>query len=529
MPVQCSSTAVLSPSGLITITMQNTAIPVIQVDMQPQGRHEGTPVAHLRRLRILLLKPYQPIPAAIQSPPLGLLYLTASIRERFGHHVDIRVIDMKVEQILAEDIVPILREFQPDVVGLSALNFESRAGHDVARHVKQFNPAIITAFGGPYALKNTEDILKDVNIDWAFDGAADRTFPEALARIAANQPPGEDLPGFSWRRPDGSCHISTAQDQIKDLDSLPLPAWDLIDFDLYAGKPNFAANLKGRRYAQLFTSRGCPYLCSYCHDIFSKRFVHRSVEHVLAEIEMLYEQYGVDEFQIVDDIFNLHKPRLKDMMAKIQQRWPGKLKFNFPNGVRADIIDEAVVNALCDAGTYAVCIAVETVTPRLQDLVQKHLDIEKTRHAIRLFGKRDIQITGFFMLGFPTETPEEIKATLDFALNSELTLAYFFSVIPQKGTPLYDLAMKENPEVTRQIELIGGGTHRTSSSWYEMAYGYPLAKQIWRANLRFYFTPRRVLKVLRHWSLRGLWPTFKVFMQVMIPWLDSSKKVAKPE
>jgi anaerobic magnesium-protoporphyrin IX monomethyl ester cyclase len=111
----------------------------------------------------------------------------------------------------------------------------------------------------------------------------------------------------------------------------------------------------------------------------------------------------------------LHKPRLKAIMEEVNRRWPGKLKFTFPNGLRGDILDEEVINALSEAGTYLVCIAVETVTPRLQKLVEKNLDIEKTRNAIKLFGKHNIQVNGFFMLGFPTETPEEIKATIKFA------------------------------------------------------------------------------------------------------------------
>ena len=83
---------------------------------------------------------------------------------------------------------------------------------------------------------------------------------------------------------------------------------------------------KGKRYALLFTSRGCPYLCNYCHDIFSKNFKFQSAERILQEIEFLYENHGVNEFQIIDDIFNLHKPRLKKVMHEVHRRWPGKTR-----------------------------------------------------------------------------------------------------------------------------------------------------------------------------------------------------------
>jgi radical SAM superfamily enzyme YgiQ (UPF0313 family) len=472
--------------------------------------------ANVRRIRVLLLKPYQSINAPLQAPPLGLLYIVANMRQTLGEFADVRMIDMKLHNMEPESIVKVLEEYKPHVVGFSALNFEAYAGHAIAKIVKAFDQNIITVFGGPYALKNAKTILDDTNMDWVFEGAADRTFPQAVQRLIQNRNVDESILGMSYRRPDGSVYLSTKQDQINDLDNLPPPAWDLVDLDAYAAKPNMAANLKGKRYALLFTSRGCPYLCNYCHDIFSKKFVYHSVDYVIAEIERLYEQYGVDEFQIVDDIFNLHKPRLKAIMSEVQRRWPGKLKFAFPNGLRADILDEEVINAMCDAGTYAVCIAVETVTPRLQELVEKHLDIDKTRRAIALFGKRKIQITGFFMLGFPTETREEIKATIDFAIESDLTLAFFFSVVPQFGTPLYDLAMKENAEVTQRLSQIESGTYRNSLSWYQQAYGHSLSNTLRWANIRFYFSPRRIIKILKLWNLSALLRSLKVFLRILV-------------
>ncbi len=466
-------------------------------------------------LKVLLLKPYQPVVAAIQSPPLGLLYLLSSMRQRLGAAIDVKLIDMKVAAMSAEELLPTLQNFQPDVIGFSALNFEAQASYQVARLAKKINPAVITVMGGPFALNNSKAVLEESAMDWVFEGPADRAFPEVLYRVITNQALGEDIPGFSRRLPNGSLQLSKKQDFIADLDALPMPAWDVVDFELYAGKPNHAANLKGKRYAPLFTSRGCPYLCNYCHDIFSKKFVYHSVERVIADIEHLYTQYGVDEFHIEDDIFNLHKPRVRQLMQEVQRRWPGKMKFAFPNGLRADILDKETVDAMCDGGTYAVCIAIETVTPRLQTLIEKHLDIDKAKHALELFNARGIQVTCFFMLGFPTETAQELEATINFALTTPMTLAYFFTVIPQPNTPLFQLALEANEAITLDAAKVDSGSYRDYTSWYERVYGYPLGKAIRRANLRFYFTPHRVIQALKHWNLRSLWVTFRVFLQVV--------------
>jgi radical SAM superfamily enzyme YgiQ (UPF0313 family) len=320
---------------------------------------------------------------------------------------------------------------------------------------------------------------------------------------------------MSFRNTDGSVFLSQHQDQINDLDNLLPPAWDTINLEHYAKVSNMANNLRGKRYALLFTSRGCPYLCNYCHDLFSKKYVYHSVEYVIAEIARLHEEYGVDEFHIVDDIFNLHKPRLKAIMGEVKRRWPNKLKFAFPNGLRADILDEEVIDALADAGTYLVGVAIETVTPRLQKLVEKNLNIEKTNTAISLLSKRNIHINGFFMLGFPTETPEEIKRTIQFAINSDITLAYFFFVTPQPGTPMYDLALEENPEVTRQLAQIDAARYR-SNPWYEHAYNFPLSRLTRNASLRFYLSPKRAIRILKHLGYRNFWRSFVGFMQMLV-------------
>jgi radical SAM superfamily enzyme YgiQ (UPF0313 family) len=171
---------------------------------------------------------------------------------------------------------------------------------------------------------------------------------------------------------------------------------------------------------------------------------------------------------------------------------------------------------MCEAGTYAASIAIETVTPRLQNLTEKYLDVEKAQKAIKMFTDKKIQVTAAFMLGFPTETKEEIKATIDFALRSNLTLAYFFSVIPQPGTPLFDLALKENEPITFAAAKVDSGSYRSFTSWYERVYGYKLSRDIRWANIRFYFHPRRILLIAKLWTPRQLWRTFKVFVKILL-------------
>jgi len=457
-----------------------------------------------RPWRVVLLKPYQEVPGLVASPPLGLLYLVSAIRERFGDTVDVQVLDMKSRVLDPEWLDEPLRRWRPDVVGVSALNCEAASAEHIAKLAKGIDPKTVTVIGGPYPHRRAVELLESTHFDWIFDGMAERTFPEALRRHFDGEPLGTDIPGFSYRGESGPV-LASGTDAVRDLDELPLPAWDLVDFDRYAHQPTMMMAIKGRRYATIFTSRGCPYKCNYCHDLFGKRFIYRSADRVLAEIELLYEKYGVDEFEIVDDIFNLHKPRLKKIMEEVTRRWPGKLHFCFPNGVRADIMDESVLDALAAAGTYAMAVAIETVTPRLQTLIQKNLDVERARKVIEWADQRGIMVSGFFMIGFPTETPEEIRATIDFARESRLSTAQFFTVTPQPETPLYELARAEGVEALAAIarDEKEGASYRNTFTWYERAYDFPLGKLRRRAYRQFYFSPSRL------WRLWNRVPTWR--------------------
>jgi len=464
------------------------------------------PQALPRTFHILLIKPYQPASVLVYAPPLGLLYLAATLRERFGSQVSVTVLDMKIKHLLPQWLEGKLgSEFCPDIVGVSALNCEARSSREISDIVKRHSKKIVTVLGGPYALHRGEELLNKSSFDWVFGGGADLTFPEAVYRYARGEPLANDIDGLSYRQDDGRLCISKTTDNIKDLDTLPLPAWDMVDLDAYANEISQMSMMKGKRYATIFTSRGCPYLCNYCHDIFSKKFTHRSTANVIAEIELLYEKYGVDEFQIVDDIFNLHKPRLKEIMAETTRRWPGKLKFSFPNGLRGDILDKEVIDALADAGTYAMAIAVETVTPRLQNLVEKYLDFEKTRQAIEMADARGIAVVGFFMVGFPTETVDEIKATVDYAIHSRLTIANFFIVVPQPETPLYELARAANPDILAEYALDEeeGVSYRSGNPWYQRVYGFSLSRYVRWAHFRFYCSPNRLWRILTRVPLQS--------------------------
>lgn len=485
-----------------------------------------------RPFRILFIKPYQPVPYAVHGPALGILTLISILREKFGIKATIYFRDMKLYEEGPGQVETLLEQINPDVIAMSALNVEAQASYEIAARAKSHNPSVITAIGGPLTLRQTNHIFQSGQIDWIFEGAADRTFAAALARHFSDSPLGNDLPGFSHRSPSGEITFNLNQDLITDLDSIPIPAWDMHDFDRSRRRDRrrIITNLEERPYAYLFTSRGCPYLCNYCHDIFTKRFVYQSTERVIEEMELLYNQYGIREFHFIDDIFNLHRPRAQEIMRAIIARWGKSLYIAFPNGLRGDILDQATIDAMVNAGTYNATISIETVTPRLQDMVEKHLDVERAKWAIDEFARKNVIVHGAFMYGFPTETIAEMRATLNYAIHSPLMHAHFFSVVPQPGTPIYEQAMAVSKSATEIISSLesDGGDYGASTTWYQLAYGFNLRAMLVKGIFRFYFHPPRLLKYLQVYGSRAvkagltefitsqsrtLWATFRKLKQ----------------
>jgi len=465
------------------------------------SHHPRTMKTPASPLRVLLVKTCQPIRHPIACPPLGLLYLTSTLRQTFGSDVEVRVEDLGIGQRRFSDLRPLLKAFRPHLVGITALNLEAEEAGRLALMVQQEFPGTLVALGGPFAHRNTRKICAMGVYDWIFDGEADWAFPIACQRWFRGHGRLDDIVGLTWRAAPGA-HYTNNADHLRagarvpvgvvdDLDALPFPAWDLVDFDAYAKRRNFMSLLKGKRYAPIFTSRGCPYLCTYCHDIFGKTFRWRSPENVAAEVKQLREM-GVDELQIIDDIFNMNPPRMKAVCRAIE---PYRMHITFPNGLRFDILDEEGCDALRRAGTYAACVAIETITPRLQELIKKRLRVDRAQQAIAWMADRGVLIRGFFMLGFPTETREEMQATIAYAARSRLSQAYFFNVVPQPGTPLYDLALKESAAALQRQTL---REYNADTAWYSVAYGVDMRRVVMGAYLRFHvLSPSRWVRLFR--------------------------------
>jgi radical SAM superfamily enzyme YgiQ (UPF0313 family) len=219
-------------------------------------------------------------------------------------------------------------------------------------------------------------------------------------------------------------------------------------------------------------------------------------------MELLRSNYGVDEFQIVDDIFNFDRERVLKICRLIGERGLD-IKMSFPNGLRGDRLDEEVILALKRAGAYSITIAFETASPRLQKLLRKNIDLERAAEAVRISVRNGLITRGFFMLGFPTETRKELQSTVRLAFSLPLHATMFFVVVPFKGTPLYDLAEQDvGPE---KMALLKDQNYIAPITYYMLSTGYNVRRLQRLVYLRFWMNPVRMMRLFKSAPRKMLW------------------------
>lgn len=425
----------------------------------------------------------------VTDAPLGVMSLSAIVKREFGDTVDVRVRDMRLKH-QRKAFQRELTDWKPDIVGFSALSMESERTAEWARLVKQTLPQATVLIGGPYASSTPLECLEDTGADVAFRGESESSLCEWL-RCHMSGESADDVAGLALRDENGAPFLTPARTDFEEVNSLPMPDWEAIRIEDYFSGYSMNVFNAHPRYATIITSRGCPYQCVYCHHFFGRKVRFRDLSLVMEEIRLLYEKYGIRELQICDDIFNVDRKRVLEFCRMIKESGM-RLYLTFPNALRGDLLTEEVIDALNDAGTYMIVFSIESGSERIQKLIKKNLNLEKIVKMIRYADSRGIITKSAFMIGFITETREEIQQTIDLAMSLPLLHGSFLTVAPYENTELYAITKQHDPtfDPGKNAQFIG------YSPSYTKDMGYDLLKiQRW-AYTHFYLRSLRVPRML---------------------------------
>lgn len=332
-------------------------------------------------------------------PPLGLAYLV-SIARKFYHDSEIRVIDANALNYSFDYVIELINSIRPKYLAVTS-SIENR--DTVVELSKRIHSSIIKLIGGadPSAIPN----LYANHYDFVFVGEGEISFRKFLEKQNPN-----DIPGIFFKR--NSEVINTGQPVFfRDLDNIPLPSWHLFPFEKYKLPSSFIKTRKN--FIVVITSRGCPYNCKYCgtKNVFLT-YRERSIPSIIEEIKTLYLSFGVRTIWFADDVFTLNLKRLKALCREIIKL---NFTFNWVCLTRADSVDRHLLKLMKQAGCFLIFFGVESVSKKTLDYLGTRPSLSQIERAVRLAKKYRIMTKLNYIVGFPTDTREDIMNILSHA------------------------------------------------------------------------------------------------------------------
>ena len=370
--------------------------------------------------------------------PIGLMYIATYLKKHLGEQVDIRIENTALFNDLQSDVSSVMNEFHPEIVGLRGFTIFKESFKKVAEIVKSFDSVKLVVGGGPDPSSNPVKVLEynQQSLDLVIIGEGEETFLE-ITKNYLQKKDSKNINGIALFK-DGKIIQNPPREFISDLDTIPFPDYSLIDIDLY-GKRRNTVYIR-RLHALMFGTRGCPFYCVYCHNLFGHKLRKRSPINIFNEMIILNSKYGIKDFVILDDIFNFDKKNFNDFFDLLIGK---RSRFNiYLYGVRGDILKKDEIEKMVEGGVVWVNYSLETVSPRLQKLIRKNLNVDNLIDNIIHTSRQDIVIGLNFMVGLPTETIEELNETMEALYNLDgVTFPYFNTVKIFEETPMYDLAV----------------------------------------------------------------------------------------
>lgn len=414
-------------------------------------------------MRVMLIRPPYTDYDGTEPPrvgiPLGTLSVAASI-EKHGHVVKIfdsltymdKTEDKKHFGASWERIISEVKSFSPDVVGIANLfSTQLEKALVLPRLIKELNKDIKIIVGGPHATVRPQDFLSN-SFDFVILAEGEETAP-ALLEYLEGRRKLEDVNGIAYMQ-NSEMKINQPQ-YIKNLDAIPFPAYHLVDMGMYFSMVfrGFSSRpqdpfYKPRREITMITSRGCPYICTFCsiHPTMGYRFRVQSPDYVISHIEHVVTKYGVEFIHFEDDNLTLNPARFEAILDGLTER-NIRFEWDTPNGVRADTLSRPLLEKIKKSGVSELRIAIESgVQDVLDKVVKKSLDLEKAMQVAKDCHELGISLSAFYVVGMPGETKADIQQTFNLAyfLMKEYNVTPHVNIAhPLVGTELYETAKQK--------------------------------------------------------------------------------------
>ncbi len=431
------------------------------------------------------------------NPPLGLLYLAAALEQRTDHEVS--VVDAIAEGLSYDALAEHIGSEQPDLIGVAVMTFTLLDAIKTVEVARRAAPGAKIVLGGPHVHLYPRETVSLPGVDFALTGECEHSFVDLVERL---REPGrwDEVPGLAFHR-DGHVVLNAKPGLIDDLDALPFPARDLVPYQRYS-----SVLARRQPITTMFTSRGCPYACTFCdRPHLGKKFRARSAANVADEMQACVEM-GIHEILVYDDTFTVDRGRVLDICAEIQR---SGLDLGWDIRARVDTVDEEMLRELKAAGCERIHYGVEAGSDRFMQVLRKGITVADAERAFRLTKRAGIATLAYFMIGIPGQAEADVHETMRLARRLDPDYVHVTILTPFPGTAIYRQALKEGVyDTDHWLEFARDPRPGFQPLYWTRDLGRDrLEALLAEAYKSFYLRPRYILKQLtriRSWhELRG--------------------------
>lgn len=370
-------------------------------------------------------------------PPLGLAYVAAVARAKgtkivihdrdllFSERPDLVQIDKETRNVILNE--------KPDLLGLSATTATITDAFRVAKLAKSIRPSVRTIVGGVHGTALPRTTLEECSdLDVIVMGEGEETFGEI---ILGKEPTAID--GLAFRSSEG-IKINELRKPIANIDSILPPARDLLDMKKYTARSKHLIRGMSLRGTSVFTTRGCPYNCSFCCGpmVFGRGIRFHSVRYVINEIESLIDDYRIEGIYFADDMFASHRQRAIDICGEMIKRGLNK-KIVFAVQLKATVVDKMLLAKLKAAGCVQVEFGFESGSQRMLEKMNKRVKVADNLRAAELTRKTGLRMLGNFIIGMPQERKEDLAETIEFIEKVRPDVIGLYKLILLPGSQLF--------------------------------------------------------------------------------------------
>lgn len=360
--------------------------------------------------------------------PLGLAILAAVARQN-GHEA--QVLDINAHRYTQEEVKKNLRNLKYDVVGIGGIVSVYREVKWIAEFLKAIHPAVPIIVGGSVGSSIPELILEKTKADVVCIGEGEETLLEYLEALRKGRS-YEQVKGLAFKR-EGRVCFTPSRPLISDLDRLPLPAYDLFPIEIYANNPAVSFG----RELDFVSSRGCPYNCIFCYQMFGQGFRTYSNDYVINIMEHLKKQYDITFLYFGDDEFIANKKRVFDFVKKkMENKFISEIRWNCSG--RVNLADLDLYRLIKSAGCTFIGYGFESGSESILKKIRKGITNAQQKEAVKITRASGIRLGCSFMLGFPWETYETAQATVDLCVEAQIPLSALMFAVPYPKTGLFD-------------------------------------------------------------------------------------------